>query len=91
MLTWQDSDTVELTFFVFNISLLANYRVKYYDYIVNLCSAVSCNWCVSLDVGSILALIIDCISSPAAVDQTSVRSRDSTEDFLRKVSPPSRL
>ena len=36
-------------FFVFKISLLPNYPVKYYDYIVKLYSSVACNWCVLLD------------------------------------------
>ena len=49
--------TVELLFFVFEISLeLPNYRVKYYDYIVKWCSGLACNWCVSLDISIILAL-----------------------------------
>ena len=37
------------SFFVFNISLMHNYRVKYYDYtIINWCSGIGCNWCASL-------------------------------------------
>ena len=36
-------------FFVFKISFLPKYRVKYYDYIVKWCSGIECNWCVSLD------------------------------------------
>ena len=43
---------------MFKISLLSNYHVKYYEYIVKWCSGVSCNWCVSLDIGLILALIM---------------------------------
>ena len=35
-------------FFMFKISLLSNYRVKYYDYIVKWCNGLACNWCVSL-------------------------------------------
>ena len=42
--------------FVFNISSLPIYRVKYYDYIVEWCSGVACNWCISLDFGLSLAL-----------------------------------
>ena len=50
-------------FFVFKISFLSKYRVKYYDYIVNWCSLINCNslinctWCVSLDIAQMLALI----------------------------------
>ena len=43
-------------FFVFKISLLPKDRVKYYDYIVNWCSLINYNWCVSLDIAQILAL-----------------------------------
>ena len=43
---------------VFEISLLPNYCVKYYDYIVKWCSGMAYNWCVSLDIGIILALRI---------------------------------
>ena len=43
-------------FFVFKISLLPNYLVKYYDYIVKWCSGVEYNWCISLYMGLILAL-----------------------------------
>ena len=42
-------------FFVFKISFLPNYCVKYYDYIVKWYSGVACNWCVSLDIALILA------------------------------------
>ena len=42
-------------FFVFKISLLLNYHVKYYDYIVKWHSRIAGNWCVSLDIGLILA------------------------------------
>ena len=38
--------------------LLPNYHVTYYDYIVKWCSGIACNWCVSVDVGLILALKI---------------------------------
>ena len=31
---------------MFKISILPNYRVKYYDYIVKWCSGMKCNWCV---------------------------------------------
>ena len=34
-------------FFVFKISLLRNYRVKYYDCIVKLWSGIACDWCAS--------------------------------------------
>ena len=37
-------------FLVFKNSLLPNYRVKYYDYIVKWCSGIACNWCASLDI-----------------------------------------
>ena len=47
---WQEDDTVELIVFVFKISLLPNYRVKYYDYIVKWFSGVACNWCVKENV-----------------------------------------
>ena len=40
-------------FFVFKISFLPNYCVKYYEYIVKWCSGVACNWCVSLDIALI--------------------------------------
>ena len=43
-------------FFMFKISFLPNYRVKYYDYIVKWCSGVACNLCLSLDIALILAL-----------------------------------
>ena len=42
--------------FVVKISCLPKYRVKYYDYIVNWCSLINCNWCVSLDIAQMLAL-----------------------------------
>ena len=44
-------------FFGFNISLLNNYLVKYYDYIVKWCSGIACNWGVLLDIDLILALV----------------------------------
>ena len=34
-LKWKDGSTVELIIFVFKISFLCKYRVKYYEYIVN--------------------------------------------------------
>ena len=43
-------------FFVLEMLLLPNYRVKYHDYIVKWCSGVACNWCISLDIGVISAL-----------------------------------
>ena len=43
-------------FFVFKISFLPKYRVKYYDYIVNRVSLINYNWCVSLDISQMLAL-----------------------------------
>ena len=43
-------------FFVFKISLLPNYHFTYYDYVLKWCNGVTCNWCVSLDIGLILAL-----------------------------------
>ena len=43
-------------FFVFKHLFLPKYRVIYYDYIVKWCSGISCNWCVSLDIASMLAL-----------------------------------
>ena len=43
-------------FFVFTMSLLPNYCVTYYDYIVKWCSAIVCDWYVSLDIVLILAL-----------------------------------
>ena len=46
-------------FFVFKISLLPNYHVKYYDYIVKWCSTVACNRCVSLDIGLIIGVRIN--------------------------------
>ena len=51
-----DGDTVEIIIFVPKISLLPNYSVKYYDYIVKWCGGVVCNWRVSLDIPLILAL-----------------------------------
>ena len=53
---WQDGDTVVFIIFVFKISLVPNNRVKYYDYMVKWRSGIACNWCVSLDIGLILAL-----------------------------------
>ena len=45
-------------FFVFKMSLLPNYCVKYYDYIVAWCNGVALNWCVSLDIGLILTVTV---------------------------------
>ena len=45
-------------FVVFKMSFLPKYRVKYYDYIVNWCSLINCNWCVWLDIAQVLALSI---------------------------------
>ena len=42
--------------FAFTNSFLPKYRVKYYDYIIKWCSGLQCNWCVSMDIDSILAL-----------------------------------
>ena len=42
--------------FVFKVSYLPNYRIKYYTYIVKLRCGVACNWCVSLGIAFILAL-----------------------------------
>ena len=47
---WQRSGNGHALFFVFTISLLPNYRVKYYDYIEKWYSGVACNWCVPLDI-----------------------------------------
>ena len=48
---------VELIIFhVHNFLSALKYRVKYYDYIVNWCSLIYCNWCVSLDIAQMLAL-----------------------------------
>ena len=52
---WQDFDTAEL---MFNVSLLTNYRVKYYEFIVKRCSGVACSWWVLLDIALILALML---------------------------------
>ena len=52
----QQSSFRDSLFFMLKISFLPKYRVKYYDYIVKWCSGVACNWCVLLDIGSILAL-----------------------------------
>ena len=43
--------------FLVRFSFLPNCRVKYYNYIVKLCSDIACNWCVSPTIGLILALI----------------------------------
>ena len=52
-------------FFVFKISLLPKYRVNYYNHIIKWCFGIQCNWCVSLDIAQILALVIkDHSSSP---------------------------
>ena len=38
---WKDDSTVEfIIYFVFKISVLPKYRVKYYDYIVEWCSGL---------------------------------------------------
>ena len=42
--------------FVFNISLLPNYRVKYYECDAVQCMRVACNWCPSLDTALVLGL-----------------------------------
>ena len=42
--------------FVFEISFLPKYRVNYYDYIIQWCFGIYCNWCVSLDIAHMLAL-----------------------------------
>ena len=47
---------INSSFFVFKSSILRNYRVKYYDYIVNWYSGIACDWCSSLDIAYILAL-----------------------------------
>ena len=44
------------SFFVLKISLLRNYRVKCYDYIVKWCSGIVCDWSAPLDNSSIVAL-----------------------------------
>ena len=44
-------------FFVFNISFLPKYRVKYNNYIVKWCSGIYCNWCVSLDISVSLKVV----------------------------------
>ena len=54
LLKSQDGDTDEV--FVFKMSLLRNYRVKYCDYVVKWCSGIACDWCASLDMSSSLAL-----------------------------------
>ena len=41
--------------FVFKISFLPKYRLKYY-YHIKWCSGIACNWCVSLDIALIFAL-----------------------------------
>ena len=52
----QDADTDE---FVVKILLLPNYRVKYCDYmyIVKWCSDIASDWCASMGIAYILALI----------------------------------
>ena len=61
----QDGATVKLmVFFVFKMSLLPNYCVKYYDYIVKWCSDIVCNWYVSLDIALFLALTRDLLRQP---------------------------
>ena len=42
--------------FLFNISLLHKYRLKYYDYIVKWCIGTACDWYASLDIAYMLAL-----------------------------------
>ena len=39
--------------FVFKISFLPTYCVKYYDYIVKWCRGTACHWCASLDIALI--------------------------------------
>ena len=45
-------------FFVFKMSSLPKYRVMYYYYIAKWFSGEKCNWCVSLDIAKMLALIL---------------------------------
>ena len=45
------------SFFMFKMSLLRNYCVKYYDYIVKRCSGIAGDWCASLDTTYNLALM----------------------------------
>ena len=56
--------------FVFKISFLPKYRVIYYDYTVNWCRLINCNWCALLDIVNILA-IIDLFSSETCMFLTS--------------------
>ena len=56
---------LESLFFVFRISLLPNYRVNYYDYIVKWCSGIPCNWCVSLDIA---LKAVMCVAGPELSD-----------------------
>ena len=46
-----------LSFALTNL-FLPKYRVIYYDYIIKWCSGIKCNWCVSMDIDYILALMI---------------------------------
>ena len=46
---WWLRKSMNSSFFVFKISPLRNYRVKYYDYIVKWCSGIACDWSASLD------------------------------------------
>ena len=69
-----------LLFFVFKISLLTNYGVKYYDYIVKWCSGIACNWCASLDVGLILALTKD--SNSLAVEDSEHDDNYTDKDII---------
>ena len=50
-------------FFVFKISLLPRYRVKYYDHIVKWCSGVACNWRVSMDIFALTVVFCDRINN----------------------------
>ena len=43
--------------FAFTDSFLPKYRVKYYDYSIKWCFEIKCNWCVSMDIDLILALM----------------------------------
>ena len=65
-------------FFVFKISFLPNYRVKYYDYIVKWWSGVACKWCVSLDIGLGLALSATVSFLPAEISTTLMMNKSVT-------------
>ena len=43
-------------FVLLKISFLPKYRVKNYEYIVNWCTLINSNWCVSVDIAQTLAL-----------------------------------